>query len=130
MRRVRLNTAQSGSRPLLAVGTRPVPHLHRLNRPVPSGGNAPLLTSICIAGTQGSRGQSVPETPAAPSQPDGAGGTNTGITYVDVLGKGVGEENNGERASCLEDREDWTPLEDSSKDKPHDVVCHELWKGP
>ena len=40
-RRVRLNTAQSGSRPVLAVETRSVPHLCELNRPAPSGGNAP-----------------------------------------------------------------------------------------
>ena len=41
-RRVWLNAAQSGSRPLLVVEKRPVPHLCGLNRPAPSGVNAPL----------------------------------------------------------------------------------------
>ena len=40
-RRVRLSVAQSSV--FLAVEMRPVPHLCRLNRPTPSGGNAPLV---------------------------------------------------------------------------------------
>ena len=51
-RRVRLNTAQSGPLPLLAVETRPVPHLCRLNRPAPCGfppcGNAPLYVYVTM----------------------------------------------------------------------------------